>query len=174
MIVEYNETWPRHFSEVRDYLQEVLSPDVQSVEHVGGTAVEGSVCKPIVDIHLAVRDGEAMARVLGALATMGYVHEGDGESPGCETFRRKGPDVPFRDPKRDWFPHSLKASIEGEAELRRRVALRDHLRNNPADREAYAALKKSLIDLHGHDREPYERGKAEFTAAMLARAGYPR
>ena len=172
MILDYNETWPRHFGEVSEYLEEVLSTDVKSVEHVGGTSVEGSVCKPIIDIHLVVIDRDALTRVLEALAVLGYVHEGDRGIPGRETFRRKGPDVPFRDPKRDWFPHSLQASIEGEAELGRRIALRDFLRSHPDDRDAYAALKRSLIDVHGQDREAYERGKAEYADRMLARAGY--
>jgi len=171
MIVDYNETWPRHFGEVRDYLQEVLSQDLQSIEHVGSTAVEGSVSKPIIDIHLAVRDAEAMTRVISALDTMGYVHEGDSAVPGREVFRRKGPDVPFRNPKRDWFPHHLFASVEGEEGLERHVAFRDHLRSDQSDREAYGELKRSLIAEHGHDRDAYERGKAEFTDAVLARVG---
>jgi GrpB-like predicted nucleotidyltransferase (UPF0157 family) len=170
MIVEYNEAWPRHFREVQDYLQEVLAEDVRSVEHVGRTAVEGSLSKPIIDIHLAVRDAEAMVRVIAALDTMGYVHDGDRGVPGREAFRRKGPDVPFQNPKRDWFPHHLYASVRGGAGLDRHITFRDHLRSSPADREAYAELKKSLIAEHGHDREAYERGKAEFTDAVLARA----
>jgi GrpB-like predicted nucleotidyltransferase (UPF0157 family) len=172
MIVEYNEAWPKHFAEVREYLESVLATDVTSIEHVGSTAVAGSVSKPIIDIHLAVPDAGAMARVIETLATLGYVHEGDGEVAGREAFRRKGPDVPFRDPKRDWFPHHLYASVEGEAGLERHVAFRDHLRSHGADRDAYAELKRSLLAEHGHDREAYELGKAEFTDAVLARAGY--
>lgn len=172
MIVDYNEAWPRHFNEVKAYLEEVLGQDVRSVEHVGSTAVEGLPSKPTVDIHLAVPDAEAMRRVMDALATMGYVHDGDHGIPGCEAFRRKGPDVPFQNPKRDWFPHYLFASVEGESQLKRHVAFRDHLRSNEADRDAYVALKRALIAEHGHDREAYEKGKVEFTEGVLQRAGY--
>lgn len=172
MIVDYNEAWPRHFNEVRDYLTGELAGDVRSIEHVGSTAVEGVQSKPIIDIYLAVADADSMSRVIDTLASLGYVHDGDGQVPGREVFRRKGPDVPFQDPKRDWFPHHLYASIEGNSELERHVAFRDHLRSHPDDRDAYSALKKSLIAEHGQDREGYERGKTEFTEAVLTRAGY--
>lgn len=172
MIVDYNEAWPRYFGEVQEYLTEVLTGDVRSVEHVGSTAVAGVPSRPIIDIHLAVLDAEAMGRVIEALATMGYVHDGDRGVPGREAFRRKGPDVPFRNPKRDWFPHHLYASVSGELELERHIAFRDHLRSHEDDRNAYAALKRSLLDEHGQDREAYEQGKAEFTEALLQRVGF--
>ncbi len=172
MIVDYNEAWPRYFGEVKDFLREVLAGDARSVEHVGSTAVEGVPSRPIIDIHVAVLDAEAMGRVIDALATLGYVHDGDRGVPGCEAFRRKGPDVPFRDPKRDWFPHHLYASVEGTPHLARQIAFRDHLRTHENDRDAYAEQKRALLAEHGHDREAYERGKIEFTDAALQRAGF--
>jgi len=172
MIVDYKESWPRHFEEVRSCLAEQLGADAGSIEHVGSTAVPGLLGKPIVDIHIAVPDADAMSRIIEKLAVMGYIHEGDKGIPGREAFRRKGPDVPFIDPKRDWYPHHLYASIRGATELERHILFRDHLRSNEADREAYASLKQQLVEEHGHDREAYQAGKDDFINATLAKAGY--
>ena len=128
MIVDYKDSWPRHFEEVRAVLAEHLEDDVASIEHVGSTAVPGLPGKPIVDIHLAVPDAESMTRVIDKLAVLGYVHAGDQGIPGREAFKRKGPDVPFIEPKRDWYPHHLYASVRGASELERHVLFRDHLR----------------------------------------------
>ena len=171
MIVDYDEAWPRHFSEVKDCLERILAEHIQSVEHVGSTSVPGIVAKPIIDIHVVVRDDQEMGQVVESLAVLGYVHEGDGGIPGRERFRRKGPDVPFLDPKRDWYPHHLYASLEGAVELERHLTFRDHLRKDEADREAYAELKRSLVAEHGYDREAYQEGKTDFIEAVLARAG---
>jgi len=173
MIVDYKDSWPRHFQEVRAVLADELDDDVHSIEHVGSTAIPEVPGRPIVDVHLGVPDREAMERVIDRLAGLGYVHEGDRGVPGRETFRRKGPDVPLTTPKRDWYPHHLYALLTGTPEMERHLVFRDHLRADAEDREAYIRLKRRLVEEHGSDREAYEAGKEEFIEKILEKAGQP-
>jgi len=102
---------------------------------------------------------------------MGYIYEGDRGVMGSEAFRRRGPDVPLRDPKRDWAPHHLYASVEGSRELGRHLARRDHLREVEADRDAYAALKRDLGGRDDMGLEAYTAGKSEFIEGTLGQEG---
>ncbi len=79
--------------------------------------------------------------------------------------------MPLRDPKRDWAPHHLYVSVEGSRELDRHLALRDYLREEEADRDAYAALKRDLAGGEDIDLEAYTAGKSEFIEGILGKEG---
>ncbi len=172
-ISDYNPAWPARFDEVRTCLLEERpeGSGVVEVEHVGSTAVPELAAKPIIDIHVVIAEESQLGRTILQLAHLGYIYEGDRGVMGGEAFRRRGPDVPLRDPKRDWAPHHLYVSVEGGRELGRHLALRDHLREDEADREAYAALKRDLAAREDVDLEAYTAGKTEFIEAILAKAG---
>ena len=110
-----------------------------------------------------------MDTLLRDLGRMGYAHQGDLGVPGREAFRRKGPDVPLRSPKRDWAPHDLYASAAGGSELARHLMFRDRLRQHREDRDAYADLKRRLAVSHATDVAAYVDGKTEFIEEMLRR-----
>ena len=172
-ISDYNEAWPARFDEVRTCLLEELPEDggIVGIEHVGSTAVPGLAAKPIIDIHVVIAEDSHLGPMIGQLAHLGYIYEGDRGVLGREAFRRRGPDVPLRDPKRDWEPHHLYVSVEGSRELDRHLTLRDHLREDEANREAYAALKRDLAAREDIDLEAYTAGKTQFIEAILAEAG---
>ena len=172
-IAEYNPSWPMWFEEVKACLLEELPQEsgIVKVEHIGSTAVPGLAAKPIIDIHVVIAEDSQLGRMIGQLARLGYSYEGDRGAMGQEAFRRRGPDVPLRDPKRDWAPHHLYASVEGSRELDRHLALRDHLREEEPDREAYAALKRDLASREDMDLEAYTAGKSEFIEGILGKEG---
>jgi GrpB-like predicted nucleotidyltransferase (UPF0157 family) len=168
-ISEYSEDWPRAFEELQERLSEGLSGLDVTVQHVGSTAVPGLASKPILDIHVSVGAGSEMETVIDRLAALGYMREGEVGVMGREAFRRKGPDVPFRDPKRDWFPHHLFASPGSDGEIVRHLAFRDHLRATDEDRNAYGTLKRRIASEHPDDPDAYGMGKREFIEGILAK-----
>ena len=172
-ISDYNSAWPARFEEVRVCLLEELPEEggIVRVEHVGSTAVPDLAAKPIIDIHVVIGEDAHLGPMIGQLAHLGYIYEGDRGAMGGEAFRRRGPDVPLRDPKRDWAPHHLYASVDGSRELDRHLVLGDHLREDEADREAYAALKRDLGARDDITMEAYTAGKTEFIEAILTKAG---
>jgi GrpB-like predicted nucleotidyltransferase (UPF0157 family) len=116
---------------------------------------------------VVIAEESQLGRMIGQLAHLGHIYEGDRGAPGQEAFRRRGPDVPLRDPQRDWAPHHLYVSVEGSRELERHLSLRDHLREEEADREAYAALKRDLAGREGMGLDGYTAGKSEFIEGIL-------
>ncbi len=167
-VTSYNEDWPKRFAEIRDCLVSELADDGVpfDVEHIGSTAVPGLVSRPVLDICVVVPPAADLQSLIVGLERLGYIHETDQAPEGMETFRRKGPDVPFLEHKRDFAPHHLYAAVLGAWELRRYLAFRDHLREDANARGVYSSLK---IDLAPHaDADEYSLAKTEFTQSVLS------
>ena len=157
-IVEYDPSWPEVFEEHRRHLLTALGGTARTVEHIGSTAVPGLAAKPIVDIMVTVDNPDDEATYLRPLEEVGYV------------LRVREPDHRmFRTPERDVQVHIWRA---GCADEERHLLFRDHLRSNPDDRAAYAALKRSLAG-HWRDVNYYAEAKGPFIRRTeeLARRG---
>lgn len=170
-ITSYDEDWPKQLGKIRDCLHSELAGEAGAfeVEHFGSTAVPGLVARPLLDLCVVVLNASGLPALFGGLDRLGYVYEQAQRVPGLESFRRKGPDVPFLPHKRDFLPHHLYASVRGAPDLGRHLAFRDQLKQDSTDRAAYAKLK---IDLAPHaDVAEYMQAKIEFIQSMLARMG---
>ena len=170
-VTSYNEDWPKRFREIRDCLRSELAEKLGAfkVEHFGSTAVPGLVSRPVLDICVVVPEASDMPSLIAGLEGLGYIHEADKGRLGLETFRRRGPDVPFLEHKRDFAPHHLYASVLGASELGQCLAFRDHLNQDADARAMYAKLK---IDLAPHaDAEAYLLAKTELIASILSSIG---
>ena len=168
-ITGYDEDWPKRFGEIRECLLAELGGEVAAfeVEHFGSTAVPGLVARPLLDLCAVVPDVSALPSLFGGLDRLGYIYTRDQGVPGLETFRRKGPDVPFLAHKRDFSPHHLYAAVAGSPDLGRHLAFRDQLKHDSGDKAAYAKMK---IDLAPHaDAAGYLQAKTEFIESVLAR-----
>ena len=168
LVTEYNPDWPTWFERLREVIAEKLGPACLSIEHVGSTAVPCMVAKPIIDLDVVIEPGQ-FETVKALLAELGYRHEGDLGIPEREAFTLENPDLAVALP-----PHHLYVCPRESAELKRHLAFRDFLRANPAWASRLSALKRSLCDRHGDDRDAYMSGKdalaREITALALQAA----
>ena len=119
----------------------------------------GLAAKPVIDILVGIADLEAGRECHEPLAALGYLY------------------APYRADEMHWFckpsperrTHHLNLVPLGSKSYRDKLAFRDHLRGNPDDAAAYAALKHRLAAELGHDREAYTAAKADFVEAICAR-----
>ena len=56
VVVPYDPAWPSRFEAARRTILAALGAEAVSIDHVGSTAVPGLAAKPVIDIHLTVRD----------------------------------------------------------------------------------------------------------------------
>ncbi len=164
-LVASDPAWPRRFEEEASRLRTIIPPDLLiDLEHIGSTAVPGLPAKPIIDIQATVTDLEAARSLLVApLEAAGYSFWA--ENPDTDRlFFVKG--LPPAAPHRTHHLHIMEA---GPGALRH-IAFRDHLRDHPAERDAYAALKQDLARRFRDDREAYTAAKGDFIEAVLGRA----
>jgi GrpB-like predicted nucleotidyltransferase (UPF0157 family) len=158
-VVPYDPRWPDWFAAQAAKIRTALGEDALGVVHVGSTAVPGLCAKPVIDIHLTVRDAADEASYLARLEAAGYR-------------------LLVREP--EWFEHrmlkgrdpevNLHVFSDGCAELDRCVAFRDWLRDNTQDRELYAGIKRELAERRWESVDDYARAKNEVVSAILGRA----
>ena len=91
VVVEpYNIAWKQDFQNIKSELEDTLGDLALSIEHVGGTSVEGLSAKPIIDIDVVIQNVELLGDVIIALQEIGYTHEGNQGIPGREAFKYQG------------------------------------------------------------------------------------
>lgn len=157
-LVAYSPRWPLEFERVRGCVAKALGDLALRVEHVGSTAVPGLVAKPIIDVAIGVRDGDAATQTIPLLVAAGFEFRGDAGSSGGLVFV-EGPEE-----RRTAHLHVVTAA---STQWRAYEAFRDRLRNDSAARRDYAAVKQRLTAAHSHDRSAYTNGKASFIEQLL-------
>lgn len=161
-VTDYDPAWPDLFRQVSDLVWPAVADVAVSIEHIGSTAVPGLAAKPVIDIDLVIRAPHDLPAVVHRLAALGYRHRGNLGIEGRDAFRA---------PADSSVPHHLYVCAAGSLPLRNHLALRDHLRANPADAAAYDALKRNLAAQHPHDMDRYIEGKSHFILEILRSHG---
>jgi GrpB-like predicted nucleotidyltransferase (UPF0157 family) len=155
-LVDYDRGWPRQFEAVRAELTEAFGSLAAGVEHIGSTAVPGLAAKPIIDVLVTVASIDPDDDYVAALESVGY-----------ELRVREEGHRMFRPLARNVHVHVW---AEGSTEAVDYLLLRDRLRSNPADRQAYEAVKRDLAREDWPDVNYYARAKGPFIADLLARS----
>jgi GrpB-like predicted nucleotidyltransferase (UPF0157 family) len=140
-VVDYDPDWPAIAEKVVDGLRAALRQRALRIEHVGSTAVPGLAAKPVIDLDLTVADPGDERGWLPQLQEAGYVltvrepwwHE-------HRLLRRGSPDG-----SRTGADPAVNLHVFGpdSPELVKHVVFREWLRADAADRELYAAVKRS-------------------------------
>jgi GrpB-like predicted nucleotidyltransferase (UPF0157 family) len=158
IITPYDPTWPQQFEELAARAVAALSPVPVRIEHVGSTSVPGLSAKPVIDLDVVVKPAD-VPQAMERLATIGYVHKGDGGLPGREAFR-----WPPGEPR-----HHLYICTPDTPAFRGHILFRDYLRAHATVAREYETLKQALAARYAEDRAAYQEGKAEFIDAIMRR-----
>lgn len=160
VLSEYDPTWPKLYERERRFLLSIIGGWLSgSVEHVGSTAVEGMLAKPVIDIMFGVVSLESSRPAIEVLEGNGYCH------------------AAYRTEVMHWFckpsdafrtHHLYLVPFESDLWMDR-INFRNLLRADPGTREAYAELKRKLVARYSDDREAYTQGKSSFVVTTLRR-----
>jgi GrpB-like predicted nucleotidyltransferase (UPF0157 family) len=137
-----------------------LGDSACGVEHVGSTAVSGLSAKPIIDIAVGSRPGGAVAELRARLEPHGFIHRGDMGSQGGVLFVLET--APWHR-----IAHVHVVPYGGESWVGY-LAFRDLLRRDPAARDSYVRLKRTLAQRFPGDRAAYTAGKDQLVSALLS------
>jgi GrpB-like predicted nucleotidyltransferase (UPF0157 family) len=156
VIAAYDPGWPARFEAERRRLAGML-PGAR-IEHVGSTAVPGLAAKPTIDVMALVDDLDLPIPVL--------VERGRYEFP---------PEYNATLERRRWLcrPSASLRLVhlhltDDPDLLAEHLRFRDALRGDPELAAEYEALKRSLAERFGHDREGYTAGKTGFVLRVTA------
>ncbi len=145
-IVPYRAEWPRRFRLTKQLIIALLlEDDIECyVRHVGGTAIPGMYCKPIVDV-LVLVEHDKLETAKKRLATV-FLCLGECDRPG-RWF--------FSDGDSEDDATYIHLTTQDHPVARDQLAFLRLFQDSAALRNEYAALKKHLTENNPHDRLGY-------------------
>jgi dephospho-CoA kinase len=153
-LVAYDDSWPLAATRLTGRITAALGERGGAVEHIGSTSVPGLVSEDVIDLQVGVKvlaDADD-PEFVQALAEKGFPRDEamDPESPPAPSWAETEKEDPWRgrvhgsaDPARTARLHVREA--DGPA-WRAALLLRDWLRSEAVESDAYGALKGHLVE----------------------------
>lgn len=160
----HDPAWASQAEQALRAVQEALAPLSPQGAHIGSTAVPGLCAKPVIDLMLGVDSLDLLRDQVASLQPLGWRYRPEHERliPLRRYFTREA------EPGSGLPRLHLHGLLRGGRLWTQHLAVRDALRNGPALRERYAALKRALAAQHPNDKPAYQAGKDGFMRVLLA------
>ncbi|OVE85945.1 GrpB family protein [Natronolimnobius baerhuensis] len=157
-LCEYHAEWKHRYEDERARLEAIAGEHINSIEHVGSTAIEGMPAKPVIDMLATVDEPESADALRPLLEENGYEYRPTDDVAG-RLFFAKGPQTNRT--------HYLSVTERESTVSEETLVFRDYMRTHPVAAAEYAALKRELAATYPADRESYTDAKSTFVAAVL-------
>ncbi|CAN5611439.1 hypothetical protein BH10BDE1_BH10BDE1_33670 [soil metagenome] len=169
--VRYDGQWPSQFTLLSREIKNTCVPykAIESLDHIGSTAIAGLTAKPILDVLIELKPGAKYAEQLSrTLSGIGFTAKGENGISERLYFTR---------PLTESMPAvHIHAFVSGHEELIKHRAFRDFVRAHPKVTNEYSVLKNRILAMADITRETYQEMKAEFlqSTTRLAHEWYAR
>lgn len=163
IVMPYHKEWQTDFEKIKNELENAIGDMVIAIEHVGSTSVQGMSAKPCIDIDVVIKDYSVFDIIVGKLADIGYIHEGDLGIKDREAF--KYTDKPHLQ------THHLYVCPQYSTELHRHITFRDYLRTHPEAANEYSKVKEKAAQLFPDDIDSYIEFKSPCIAKLYKLCG---
>ncbi len=162
-LADPDPNWPGAFSQEARTIKDIGGNSIQTIEHIGSTAIPHMPAKPILDIMIGVSGMAEADNLTHKLQNADYLY--------IPEYERELPERRFlikqTQGKRAAHLHVVQSDSEFWTS---HLLFRDYLCSNPLVAKAYADLKRDLAQNHGQDREEYTNRKQPFIEAILKEA----
>lgn len=162
-LAEHNPAWRDWYEEEKRALLAVLGNAAARLDHIGSTAVDGLLAKPIVDILLQIAPGCDAEWLKSALLENGWSLMAESPAPEARSDWNKGY-TPEGFAKKVFHLHIRPAGDWDEPHFR------DYIAAHPEAAAEYEALKRKLLAEYKHNRDAYTQAKGEFIRACTEAA----
>ena len=150
-LTEHKNCWSEQYAEEVAQLKSILQAGA-TYHHVGSTAVNGIMAKPIIDILIVVNSVGEMKQAANALQENGYIIMSTSDS---RISLNKG----YTEEGFAEKVFHLHIRLNGDTD---EIFFRDYLNAHPDIAKAYEQLKLRLWKEYEHDRDGYTEAKTEF------------
>lgn len=155
ILKEHRAEYADWYEEEQQNLTRLLAEfEIQRINHIGSTSVEGLIAKPIVDILLELPEGYDLEKVTALLEKAGWI------------LMIKDKEKQTLDLNKGYTPagfaekvYHLHVRALGDWD---ELYFRDYLQKYPEAARQYEELKLSLKEKYEHNRDAYTDAKTEF------------
>lgn len=159
----YDPDWKQEFERVKHNIMTFIGLSENRIEHIGSTAIEGMLSKPIIDILIGVDDLEDVEKpVIEGLKKAGFLRL-KVKRPGEIVFA-KFPDETYK-----WKSHYIHLTNYNSELWKNLIFFRDYLNSNEYERDKYAKLKLEYLKHSSVGIKEYTDFKEEFVLEIFGR-----
>ncbi|MDT2600241.1 GrpB family protein [Enterococcus hulanensis] len=163
ILKEHRAEYADWYEEEQQNLTKLLAEfEIQRINHIGSTSVEGLIAKPIVDILLELPEGYDLEKVTALLEKAGWI------------LMIKDKEKQTLDLNKGYTPagfaekvYHLHVRALGDWD---ELYFRDYLQKYPEAARQYEELKLSLKEKYEHNRDAYTDAKTEFVEKYSQKA----
>ena len=153
----YNQEWALLFEAARKEIELLLGTNVKDIQHIGSTAIKGTVAKPIIDVAVVVYSLREVN--IAGMESAGFTCMGELGIPGrCYFVKRKNGDI---------STHHVHCYEAGNQNLMDCISFRDFLNSHPHYALQYSNLKTRLCEKFQNNRAKYTEEKTDFVKIIL-------
>jgi GrpB-like predicted nucleotidyltransferase (UPF0157 family)/predicted acetyltransferase len=163
ILKPYDSRWKKLAIAEISSIKHLVKLPFLDIQHLGSTAIEGMLAKPIIDIFIALNAIEEADLWIKPLENMGYIFWYENPDKQHLRFFKGMP------PYGTCRTHHVHIMEKGK-DFDNRIKFRDMLNKSPDDRESYVKLKQELSEKYSKDREVYTEKKFKFVRQILSQA----
>jgi GrpB-like predicted nucleotidyltransferase (UPF0157 family)/GNAT superfamily N-acetyltransferase len=161
VVSTWSPLWADEYEQTARDVRQILGEDLESIHHIGSTAVVGLAAKPTIDVMAVVHQVEIAERHDLWFVRAGWQPWGEHGTPGRRFYRRGS---------ESRHTHHLHIFGSGHPEIEQQLATVAYLREHKAEARQYGELKSALAQAHPFDIEAYAAGKADHVRELRGRA----
>ena len=159
ILTEHQEHWKEWYFEEKSLLENAL-PQIESINHIGSTAIPSIWAKPIIDILIEVPKESNLFDYKDLITNNGYICMSQSEDR--ISFNKGYTENGFSEKV---FHLHLRYTGDNDE-----LYFRDYLAQYPDIAKEYEKLKLSLRKEHEHNRDAYTNAKTEFVKKYTEKA----
>ncbi|CAM3236533.1 GrpB family protein [Filibacter tadaridae] len=165
-LVPHTSEWKKAFIDEKELLNTLIGEHVVDIQHIGSTAIDGIVAKPLLDIVIGVRSMEDVQKFdKHKLKAANYYHLGRVQIEGKKVFAK------FSNLEVLTKTHVLHV-VEYDGDWwHQHTFFRDYLNKNPESAKQYEILKKELAEEFPADERAYADRKKKFVDDIFLQRG---
>lgn len=164
-VFPYDLRWPELFEMERKQLADVFGDALESIHHIGSTAVPGLSAKPVIDILAVVRRGTDVPGFDDRIRALGYRVRGECLDSGGTKGRYY-----YNKPVAGKRTHHLHVCEAGHFQIPELIRFVQYLRENDEVAAEYERLKRDAAVECAHDNVGYMARKHAWVRATVRAA----
>jgi GrpB-like predicted nucleotidyltransferase (UPF0157 family) len=146
----YDPAWPKLFHYEKHRIKKALGMDLCDIEHVGSTAVEGMIARPVIDIQAGMYSLRLTEPLYHKLESLDYTLAEEIENERLLFIKRTNLSI------------NLHIVLYDGERWRNGLLWRDYLRSTPKIAQNFGSFKHGLVRNGVHDLQEYISQKLSF------------
>lgn len=159
----HDNAWQKNAAQTILRLNNILNDIIVDAQHIGSTAINHIVAKPIIDIVVGVRDICNVKEMINLLMDNGFFHRPNNDMDDYMMFV-------CGDMTNEIRTQHIHIVVYGNKEWQDQIAFRDYLNSNIIAAKKYEKLKLELYNKYKNNRAKYTKSKESMILELQTEA----